>query len=160
MYKEINMSREDALHWSPANQSLSDTAEIIHKLFVTPAGEEQKLQIASFIQDFCFAFNYKNRYIEEASIINLKTLVQNHFGGMTINDALTEAKTATGQRADDNISYDDTWYLDRDREKDRDRDRGRRAVHDMTKHDTQGESETKTKTRHEDSTKRDIETEL
>jgi hypothetical protein len=81
------MSKEDALHWSPANQSLADTAEIIYKLFATPAGEEQKLQIASCIQDFCFAFNYKDRYIEEASIINLKKLVQNHYGVLEYIDA-------------------------------------------------------------------------
>ena len=64
MHVELNMTLEEATEWSPANQLLLLTAELICDLFGRPTRTETTVEINDFIMDFNFGFSLKDRNIE------------------------------------------------------------------------------------------------
>ena len=84
MHVEMSMTLEEATNWSPANQSLLVTAELICDLFGRPTRTETTVEINDFIMYFNFGFSLKDRKFEEQSATNFKKLLVDHYG--CIND--------------------------------------------------------------------------
>ena len=83
MHEEIGMTLAEAEAWSPANQTLLATAELICDLFGRPTRTETTVEINDFIYDFNFGFVLGDRTYEEQSAANFKKLLTDHYGAIS-----------------------------------------------------------------------------
>jgi hypothetical protein len=80
MHEEVGMTLAEAVAWSPANQTLLATAELICDLLSRPTRTETTVEINDFIYDFNFGFVLGDRIYEEQSAANFKRLLTDHYG--------------------------------------------------------------------------------
>ena len=83
MHEDVNMTLSEAEAWSPANQTLLVTAELICDLFGRPTRTETTVEINDFIYDFNFGFVLGDRTYEEQSAANFKKLLTDHYGAIS-----------------------------------------------------------------------------
>lgn len=83
MHQEVGMTLAEAEAWSPANQPLLATAELICDLFGRPTRTETTVEINDFIYDFNFGFVLGDRTYEEQSAANFKKLLTDHYGAIS-----------------------------------------------------------------------------
>jgi hypothetical protein len=83
MHEEVGMTLAEAEAWSPANQTLLATAELICDLFGRPTRTETTVEINDFIYDFNFGFVLGDRIYEEQSAANFKRLLTDHYGAIS-----------------------------------------------------------------------------